>query len=159
MVEKYGDFYAVLTGKRTLEENYLTGSYGTYGYGFSSRAIVEAGHYVNEMTRPEEEIFIWSFEPAVYFLAERDSASRFIFNYPLYGDFAWPEYKDQFLTEMETAQPALILVARNDAMPWVSGTQDDSQAAFAKFRAFREFVESGYEPVDQIAQFTVYARK
>lgn len=156
---KFSDFAAVITGRRTLEENYLTGNYGTYGYGFSAQAIVEAGQYVKERTRPEDDIFVWSFEPAVYFLSERDSASRFIFNYPLYGDFAWPEYKEQFLNEINTEQPALILVARNDAMPWVSGTENDSLAAFEKFHAFREFVETGYKPVDQVAQFTVYARK
>ena len=59
---------------------------------------------------------------------------------------------------METHRPEIILVARNDAMPWVSGTEDDSQAAIDKFRAFRAFVESSYEPVAQVAQFTVYER-
>lgn len=156
--EKFADFAAVVSGQRTLEDNYVNGNYGTYGWGFSARAIVEMSHYLREHTRPEDPIFVWSFEPAVYFLSERQSASRFIFNFPLYGDFAWPEYRDQFLAEMETHRPEIILVARNDAMPWVSGTEDDSQAAFDKFRAFRAFVESSYEPVAQVAQFTVYER-
>lgn len=156
---KFGDFWAVVSGERSLEENYLQGAYGTYGYGFSARAIVEAGHYLQDHTDPADAIFVWSFEPAVYFLSERASASRFIFNFPLYGDFAWPEYREAFLAEMAANRPRIILVARNDAMPWVSGTQDDSQAAFEKFLPFKQFVESEYEPVGQVAQFTIYERK
>jgi hypothetical protein len=156
--ERTADFWAVASGRRTLEEQYVRGEYGTYGWGFSAEALVEVSHYLKRHTSPKDQIFVWSFEPGIYFLSERESASRFIFNYPLYGDFNWPEYREQFMAEMEVNQPAFILVARNDAMTWVTGTKDDSLAAFQKFKAFRNFVESGYRPVDQIAQFTVYER-
>jgi 4-amino-4-deoxy-L-arabinose transferase-like glycosyltransferase len=156
---KFADLWAVASGEKELKDNYLTGPYGTYLAGFSARAIVEAGDFLREQTAPGEEIFVWGFEPAVYYLSDRDSASRFIYNFPLYGRFVWPEFRDTFLQEMVEHRPAMILVGQNEAIPWISGTLDDSQAAFEKFHAFRDFVSREYQPAGQVAHFIVYERQ
>ena len=155
---RIADLWAVTSGERTLKEHYLNGGFGTFGWGFSAEALVKASDYLRHNTSPDDKIFIWSFEPGVYFLSERESASRFIFNYPLIGDFAWPEYREQFMVEMEATRPAVILVGQRDAMTWVTGTDDDSTAALERFEAFKKFIEGGYRPVEEIGQFTVYER-
>jgi 4-amino-4-deoxy-L-arabinose transferase-like glycosyltransferase len=156
---KVGDFWSVASGAQTLEEHYISGEYGVYGWGFSARTLIEVGDYLKGHTDPDEPVLVWAFEPAIYFLSERESASRFIFNFPLYGDFAWLNYREEFLADFEAEQPAYVLVASNDAMPWVSGTEQDSQAAFDRFAALRTLVERDYRLADQLANFAIYERR
>ncbi len=157
--KKLAGFWSVASGAQTLEEQYISGDYGVYGWGFSARTLIEVADYLRAHTEPDEPVLVWAFEPAIYFLSDRESASRFIFNFPLYGDFSWLDYREEFLADFTAQRPAFVLVARNDAMPWVSGTEQDSQAAFDSFAAFKTLVERDYQPADQLANFTIYERR
>ena len=158
--EEYGNLWSVGTGQEALRTHYTRDDFGIYGWGgFSGQALMEASDYVRQHTAPDDLIFVWSFEPAIYFVSGRDSASRFIYNFPLYGRFAWPEFKADFLREMETTRPALIVVGENEAMPWVSGTEQDSWAAFHDFEAFHDFVNRHYVETARFAQFHIYERQ
>jgi hypothetical protein len=104
-------------------------------------------------------VFIWAFEPGVYFLANRESASRFIYNFPLYGEFAWPAFRTDLLNELVEKRPAALVVAEDDAQIWLTGTPMDSKEALRDFTELNNYIQKRYEPMTKIAQFTVYSRK
>jgi hypothetical protein len=156
---QYGDLRRVSAGELALDQVYRRPEFGEYGWGvFSSRANLEAADYLRAHTAPGDRLFIWAFEPGIYYLAERVSASRFIYNFPLMGRFAWPEYRDQLLGELRAAPPAAVLVAAGDAQPWLTGVEQDSRTALERFPELAAFLEAGYRPAAEIAQFTLYER-
>jgi hypothetical protein len=160
IVTRYQTLWSIASGDTDLKQYYQRDDFGAYGWGvFSSRANLEVAAYLQQHTTVDEKVFIWAFEPGIYFLAERESASRFIYNFPLYGDFAWPEFRESLIHELEKNKPAIIMVAQNDAQPWLTGTTEDSMAAFQTFTALSDFVQREYEATTVIAQFTIFERK
>jgi len=132
--------------------------FGDYG-DYSVQADFEVAAYLMSNTSQSDTLFIWGFEPTIYFLAERSSASRFLYNFPLYGDFGWPEFRDQLIAELEQNDPKYIVVVQNDAIPWVTGTKDDSFAAFLDFQELRNLVSEYYMFETQIEIFYLYRQK
>ena len=59
---------------------------------------------------------------------------------------------------MKNNQPVYILIARNDEQVASSGQKYDSQEAFERFDAFREFVNENYTQETVIEDFTLYRR-
>jgi hypothetical protein len=145
----------IRAGTWQLEDVYS--HFGTYGEGdYSVRADIEVATYLKAHTTAEDTLFIWGFEPTVYFLAERSSASRFLYNFPLYGDYGLPEFRAQLVQELRANKPAYIAVVANDAMPWVTGTNDDSLTALAKFHELEDLISEDYSLETQIEHFDLY---
>ncbi len=158
--ERYRPLMEIVEGEMALREYYQQDIFGAYGWPvFSSRANLEVADYLFSHSQPDDEVFIWAFEPSIYFLAQRQTASRFIYNFPLYGQFAWPEFRQQVVAELTAAPPQVILVANGDAQPWLTGTEADSAAALRDFPELNDFVNEQYELDTNIAQFSIYQRR
>jgi hypothetical protein len=71
---------------------------------------------------------------------------------------AWQELRGQFLAELQRAAPKYFLVVRNDAIPWVTGTPEDSAHAFGHFDALRQWIERAYHIESTIEDFVIYRR-
>lgn len=134
--------------------------FGDYEKGdYSVRADMEAAAYLKSQTDENDTLFIWGFEPTVYFLAERSSASRFLYNFPLYGDFGWPELRVQLVEELEQNKPQYIVVVQNDPIPWVTGTENDSISALLEFPELYKLIAERYTFETQIEDFYLYRQK
>ncbi len=55
---------------------------------FYLRDVMALVDHVRHATDGHDRLFVWSFEPMIYFLAERRPVSRFIFDFPLSGVYA-----------------------------------------------------------------------
>lgn len=127
---------------------------------FSLRANLEAAEYIKKDSTSNDTIYVWGFEPLIYFLSERNCSSRFIYNFPLYGNFSWKEqFRKEFIKEIKANKPKFILVVRGDSIPWVTGTKDSSMAAFSKFSEFYNFTKKEYELSTFIQNFIILRRK
>jgi hypothetical protein len=158
--ERYRPLTQVLGGEMSLRDYYQQDTFGAYGWPvFSSRANLEVADYLFTHSQPDDELFIWAFEPAIYYLSQRQSASRFIYNFPLYGRFAWPEFRETVVAELTADPPQVILVANGDAQPWLTGTDIDSAGALAEFAELNRIVTEQYRLDTTIAQFSVYQRR
>lgn len=131
--------------------------FGDYESGdYSVQADFEVAAYLKSHTGQSDKLFIWGFEPTIYFLAELSSASRFLYNFPLYGAFGWLEFRDQLVADLEQNEPKYIVIVQNDAIPWVTGTNNDSLAAFLDFQELRNLVSEHYMFETQIEDFYLY---
>jgi hypothetical protein len=158
--ERYKPLMSIAKGEMTLIDYYKQDIFGAYGWPvFSSRANLEAADYLFSHSQPEDEVFIWAFEPAIYFLSQRQSASRFIYNFPLYGRFAWPAFRESVVAELTADPPQVVLVANGDAQPWLTGTEIDSAGALREFPALNDFINEQYRFDTNIAQFSIYQRR
>ncbi len=67
-----------------------------------------------EVTRPEDRVFIFGAEPEILFYAQRLSATRYIFLFPLYGPYGDAlERQMAAAKEVDLADPAAAIVFPN----------------------------------------------
>jgi 4-amino-4-deoxy-L-arabinose transferase-like glycosyltransferase len=78
--------------------------------GSAFEAMPAVAAEVASLTGPDERIFVFGAEPELYFHARRLSASRYIFLFPLYGDFPQAEGRQaEVIAELERSPPAVIV--------------------------------------------------
>ncbi len=154
---KHRALLSILSGGTKLETLYAAPAYDTED--FSMRSVLEASNFVKNNSAEQDKVFVWGYESAIYFLAGRDCASRFIYNVPLFESFDLEHYRELFLQDLAVNRPQIILVVTGDAIPWVTGSTDDSYGEFLKFSEFRNYVEENYLPPGSIRNFLVYKRK
>ncbi len=116
--------------------------------GFSLNTTREVAAYLKQHTSRDETVFIWGFQPLVYFLAERRAPSRFFFNAPLVAAFneRKEEWQKEFMNDMESGPPEYILVAEHDPLQnsLMCGRDMDSMSLLKEFPGFLSFIKKRY---------------
>jgi hypothetical protein len=111
--------YVVLA--RHLDSRYSPAHYwatfrDTYGYSYAD--TVAAAEYVRAHTRPGDPLLVYAFEPAVYFLADRRSPTRHLYNFLIFENTQIPlELRRRWLEEVRrdvAARPPAYLITTGD---------------------------------------------
>ncbi len=116
-------------------------------------------HAIRRFTAPGERVFVWGFEPVIYWLSNRPPASRFIYNVPQRAQWEREFARSELRRELGAKPPEAIVVQRNDVMPVVTGGWSDSRAALGSFPWLDELIKEQYERVSTIEDFDLYARR
>jgi 4-amino-4-deoxy-L-arabinose transferase-like glycosyltransferase len=153
---QFGQEIAVATG-RISRATFLVGFRDRQD--FSLSADLRVARFLKEHTAPGTPVFIWGFEPLVYFLADRPPASRFISQQPLVTPWSPPQWRDELIRDLARRRPEYILVLHNDAMPWVTTRPYDSAEELVFFPALAGVLEHEYRPEAPIEDFGIYRRK
>jgi 4-amino-4-deoxy-L-arabinose transferase-like glycosyltransferase len=110
-------------------------------------------------TEADATVLVWGFEPAVNFLAERRSPTRFLYDWYLTARAVDParqaRYWSIFWREIETAPPAAVVVVHGDTNP-VEGK--DSAAQLAADPRLAAWLAEDYASELLIGDFEVYRR-
>jgi len=108
---------------------------------------------------PNELAFVWGFEPMIYDMAERRSATRFIYDVP--QRVAW--FKDraraELMADLDRHPPKAIVVEHRDVFPAVTGDAIDSADTLKKFPALDARIRDGYALAATIEDFDVYLQR
>jgi hypothetical protein len=112
---------------------------------------------VRARTRPDQPIYIWGFEPVIYWLADRTPSSRFIYDVPQRTMWERDYARRELLADLKRRPPALIVVQQNDVFHGVTGDDLDSRRALPTFAELDQLVSSRYELVRTIEDFQIYA--
>jgi hypothetical protein len=107
-------------------------------------------------TRAGAPVFVWGFEPAIYWLADRPPASRFIYNVPQRTSWERARARADLLRDLGAHPPAAIVVQRNDVFGVVTGNNLDSRQELPNFPELRALVDDRYDPVVTIEDFDIY---
>jgi hypothetical protein len=118
-----------------------------------NRAVAER---VNAITSPDAPLFVWGFECAIYDLAERPIASRYIYNVPQRATWSAEPMQRALMDELRNTPPAAIVVEHNDVFRMVTGNNDDSARSLLSFSELRDFLESEYTLDTTIGDFDIY---
>lgn len=113
---------------------------------------------VRAMTEPGDAIFVWGFEPVIYFLAGRKPASRYIYDVPQRTTWGRERARRELMEDLGRRPPRVLVVEYGDRMAHVTGDSLDSAEALRRFSALRHFVASDYERFLTVEHFDLYER-
>jgi dolichyl-phosphate-mannose-protein mannosyltransferase len=131
----------------------------SYVADFNLAADRDVALEVRSRTRSTDPIFVWGFEPAIYWFSERPPSSRFIYDVPQRSEWQKDYARRELLADLHRNVPALIIVQHNDVFPSVTGHVLDSHDELPGFPELYGFIESGYQFVKRIEDFDIYERQ
>lgn len=114
---------------------------------------------VDQLSAPTDTIYIWGFEPVVYWLANRSPASRFIYNVPQRAAISAQMSREELMAALQRSRPALMIIESGDSIPVVTGNSADSFEALAGFSGLKSFLVSNYVPADQFGNLQLFVRR
>ena len=113
---------------------------------------------IRSRTNSNEPIFVWGFEPAIYWFAERPPSSRFIYDVAQRTEWQRGYARAELLRDLHTRPPSLIVVQHNDVFPAVTGHAWDSHDELPGFPELAGFIDNGYVYLKRIEDFDIYQR-
>ena len=122
----------------------------------------ETAAYLNSVTSPQDKILSWGWESGIYFLADRESPTRYSFQFPLYFDS--PYKRDAIKTllkDIETDPPLYIVDTVDPEMPFIEG-KTNAECLEAnpldgnKLHEILNYVCSNYEFVKSFESINIY---
>lgn len=122
----------------------------------ADRSVAER---VRSLSTPEETVFVWGFEPAIYWLSGRKPASRYVYNVAQRVSWDREAARSALMHDLQRNTPSLIIVQHNDVFRFVTGNDLDSHAALPEFASLATLVESEYRLVERVEDFDLYRRK
>lgn len=113
---------------------------------------------IRSRTGSQDSVFIWGFEPSIYFLAERPLASRWIYDVPQRSLWQRDYARRELLRDLSVNRPKLIVVERRDVFPGVTGSGLDSRDELPRFPELEALLGAQYRRVREIEDFEIYER-
>lgn len=125
---------------------------------FNLAADREVAEWLAANSTPQERVFVWGFEPAIYWMLGRPLASRFIYDVPQRVGWEHERARRELLADLERNQPAWFVVQHHDYFRFVTGNDFDSNAALEHDPELSKWVNAAYRPVQRIEDFQIYRR-
>jgi 4-amino-4-deoxy-L-arabinose transferase-like glycosyltransferase len=145
---------------------YLTGQedqatyYGRFQAGeFVADESLRVAQFLQERVVRGDSLYIWGFRPEVYYLSGLNPPTRFIFQFPLVGEWYPAAWREENVEILWAALPPYVLVLQVDYMPWVTGSDADSNTLLQSYTGLNDWLIFNYEPETQIGNFFVWRRK
>ncbi|MEM6931333.1 MAG: hypothetical protein AAF602_30665, partial [Myxococcota bacterium] len=154
----YRALFEVASGERSIEEHYTLDRFDIEGFPIPSQRRLVG--YLRAHTEPDDAVLIWGFDPVLHVWAQRRPASRLIYNFPfmLRGtDQAF--WLGVLLDDLERTDPAVVVVATEDELGWMTGFDGDSVALLATLPELQKHIESRYAYVGKRGVYHVWHRR
>lgn len=130
----------------------------SYVADYNLEADREVALEIRSRTRETDPVFIWGFEPSIYFLAERPLASRWTYDVPQRTPWQRGYSRSELLKDLSLKRPQVIVVQRRDVFPSVTGSPLDSRDELPNFPELKGLIDAQYVKVREIEDFEIYER-
>ncbi len=126
-------------------------------HGFHNAAEMRGvSRWLRANTAPDARVLVWGPQAAIYFQADRQPASRFITNFALRFPWCAEQALEIMRAELKASPPAVIVVARRDSMPWVTGNKLDSAQRLKQIPWLKRLLARRYEEAERFGRLRVY---
>lgn len=157
-MNNYQTLFSYLGGKETLKEVYIKNGITTDSV-FMIRKTFNAIDYVNQNTNINDNIYVWGYDPLVYYLTNRKCVSRFVYHIPLLWKAENTGFRNEFISELHKTKPKLIIIASNDPLFYISGYNEDSKQLLERFNEFKKILDNEYVFKKRIDDYDFYELK
>lgn len=107
--------------------------------------------YIQQNTSPQDTVLMWGAETAYNFMARRASPTRFAYQYALYKGYGGKPYVSEFLNDILTHRPRLIVLIAGDKLSDFRFGYRDNQVG-----ALMDQVKDRYSPTLQVGGWQIY---
>jgi hypothetical protein len=108
--------------------------------------------------QPRDEIFVFGEHPALYFHLHRTPPTMLLSDAFITASWSPQRWKEKVLREFKQASPRFVFIEKNDVMPIINESADDSWHYFQEWTPFHDFVTSNYTLVDTLSHFMAFER-
>ncbi len=115
--------------------------------------------YLQKHLGPDDGVFVWGSEPLIYFRTGRPSPTRFVSNLALVSPWSPPAWRKEMVEVLGKSPPRFVVVARDDAVPFIAYTNWDSEEYLQVYPELAIFIADYYEPVQDFRNFVIYERR
>lgn len=157
-IQNYDTLYSFVTGKETLNDVYIKNGFTSDSVFMISKTF-RAIDVVKQETKIDDGIYVWGFDPLIYYLSDRKCVSRFIYNFPLLWKAENSEFRREFMVEIVKKNPKLIVVAQSDPLLFISGYNEDSKQLLNRFPEFYSFISDKYYLKTTAGDYEIYEQK
>jgi len=157
-IQNYDTLLSFVSGKEDLESVYVKNGFTTdsvFMIGKTFRAV----EIVKDETSIEDGIYVWGFDPLIYYLSGRKSVSRFIYNFPLLWKGENTSFRKEFMAEIEKKNPKLLILSTNDPLYFISGYNESSKQLVKRFPEFDSFINTKYQHKSNSGDYEIYELK
>ncbi|MEM8859209.1 MAG: glycosyltransferase family 39 protein [Chloroflexota bacterium] len=154
---RFGLLGSVALRSHTVEDVYLISEFFPKA-GYTSAGLIKTSDAIAVRTQPNDYLLVWGFEPGIYYLSGRKTATAFVYNFPVMGELVRPQILNRFYRDLRNNRPGMIVIGIDDAIPHVSGVDLDSFEAMQEMPEFAALLQSDYAYVGQIDHFLIYDR-
>jgi hypothetical protein len=120
---------------------------------------VRAARDVARLSEPGDPVFVWGFEPALYWLSARRPASRFIYDVPQRVAWQRDVARRDLLADLRESPPRVFVVQHGDVFQYVTGDSLDSAGALEGFPELAEQLRKDYRFVESVEDLELWQRK
>jgi hypothetical protein len=117
-----------------------------------------AARAVRALTAASDSVFVWGFEPAVYWFSERRWASRYVYDVPQRASWGRERARSELMSDLATDPPRVVVVQHGDFFSFVTGDSLDSYGALATFPELDELLRTGYHAIERVDDLDIYVR-
>lgn len=125
----------------------------------------QVARYLKTHTEKNEVIQVWGHESLVYYLAERDSASRFQTSNPLVmrpkdGDITpmQARWRTEFMEDINRTPPSYVVILTEDNW-WWAPERKTSKQLLDEFPEWKSYISRNYLQVAKIGRLEIHRRK
>jgi len=151
----YPKTWRYLTGgedRMTYEDRFVAGE-------FVAGESARVADYLRQRNAPGDSLYVWGFRPEIYYLSGLNPPTRFIFQFPLVADWYPLEWRQENVDLLWAALPPYVLILQVDYMPWVTGSEEDSNTLLQSYTDLNDWLIYNYERETQIGNFFIWRRK
>ncbi|MEM9682782.1 MAG: glycosyltransferase family 39 protein [Pseudomonadota bacterium] len=154
--KKYNQVLPLLRGEQSLRAFWDIEEFNHFDFKTThNMALVD---YLRRETLACDTVYLWGFEPGVYFKADRRPVTRFTFNFPMFSAFYRQSYRDEFMADLRAAPPVAFIVEHDDRTPHVSIHNKDSAEVLEEFGELKAFLSDRFIYRERVTRFDVYFR-
>ena len=118
----------------------------------------DVANRIAERCRPGDGLFVWGFEPSLYWLSECEPVSRYIYNVPQRAAWQSEMARTQLLTDLTSRPPRFFVVQHNDTFKFVTDNDMDSKRALQAFPELERRLARDYRIFERVGDFELYER-
>ncbi|MGH9649409.1 MAG: hypothetical protein ACRD3I_02945 [Terriglobales bacterium] len=115
--------------------------------------------FLRQNTRPGGSVFVWGSEPLINFITQTCQPTRFVLNLPLISPWSPPMWRDEVVRDLRRAPPQFLVVARDDALPYIAWHRWDSEEFLQAYPELAIFLADYYALDQKLQFFKIYRRR
>ncbi|HEX7668473.1 MAG TPA: glycosyltransferase family 39 protein [Polyangiaceae bacterium] len=118
-----------------------------------------AANAVRDLTSSGDAIFVWGFEPYLYWASGRRRASRYLYDVPQRTAWEQGVARTGLLADLAKTPPEALIVQHNDTFRFVTGDDLDSSRALGTFPALAALLDRDYGLAVTVDDLDIYLRR